>query len=158
MLEWTSNVLPRRKPPKATVTVLQESSSLPPSIPDALWTAAGPASLADLPMHSTKLRAIRQWMEDAMGEMNRNGTSCSMLVLAGRSGTCKRSAVELLAKEMKVNLVLFNEDLITTSDNNSHDKESNQYYHTRKKYREDHLQDFSSTSYYVLILSDEYYF
>lgn len=111
-----------------------------------------PKNVKELVMHSSKVKAIRAWIQTSIDEMSLsqhqesiNDSSLSsanphVLILCGNSGCCKSTAVELICEEMNVDIKVWSENEWDTTVYNNH---SNRNYY--EGYNTNHLKSSSSS-------------
>lgn len=89
------------------------------------WLSAYPPGASkDLAVHAAKVSAVKKWITDATAEhaafeQNRSSHLCSddcfrpyVLVLCGRSGCGKSTMVEVLCRELNVEVAQWSDDMI----------------------------------------------
>lgn len=76
-----------------------------------------PKSLDDLKIHHTKVKALRSWLQAAK-EHNSQLQYPPILVLFGVSGSGKSKAVELMCREMEIDVSHWTEDLWESENTN----------------------------------------
>lgn len=81
---------------------------------DASWLQEfPPQTVADLAVHSAKIKAVRAWILEAVAAHTSGATiKPYVLVLCGRSGCCKSTMVETICKEIDVSITTWSDDLI----------------------------------------------
>ena len=95
-----------------------------------------PLSVKQLVIHSTTTRSITQWIEEALTTTNNNHDNNNLiysyktpvLILCGKSGCGKSTAIELICNELKVDIKHWTEDSWETSASKSYTVNNNKNY------------------------------
>lgn len=90
-------VIPQHPKPKPTL----------PSSSDRLWVDKyAPVNVESLAVHAKKITQVRQWLEDSFaGLRNNTRTAQRVLFLTGPPGSGKTATVQVLARELKIEVV-----------------------------------------------------
>ena len=73
----------------------------------SIWTQKySPKSVKDLVIHSSKIKAITSWIQQSTELMKQKcqGDLTNVLLLAGNSGSCKSKTVEIICKELNIEI------------------------------------------------------
>ena len=95
-----------------------------------------PLSVKQLVIHSTTTRSITRWIEEALTTTNHSDDNNNLiytyktplLILCGKSGCGKSTAIELICNELKVDIKHWTEDSWETSTAKNHSASNSRNY------------------------------